>query len=254
MVDRMVGFSTIAWLLQMERHACKTRPACCHRASEILSNVVRYHVTACFGALEERVMAMLSTAAQRAQHGAQYPTPRPIAHVDRTYTAGNRRAVAPAMLQSLVQCRAATQATLKVGVDALLGDLKVCHRGWSCVSVHESLCVQASTLTTQAYEQCSWLMAAWQGDFSPTVAGQLQQLVAQLRQRVVALAAACQAPAAPSHQDTTGEPEGGPVGGPVRGPVGGSVLQGPVRELARERSGGLQGDALFGSALPSYVC
>lgn len=91
----------------------------------------------------------------------------------------------------------------------------------------------------QAYEQCSWLMAAWQGDFPLTVAGQLQQLVAQLRQRVVALAAACQAPATP-------EPAPGAEGAPAvdEGPV----LQGPVGDLARERSGGLQGGALFGRA------
>ena len=98
-------------------------------ASEILGNVVRYHVTACFGALEERVMAMLHTAAQRAQHGTHsaIPVHTAPAHLlcSPSPAAGNRRAVASAMLEALVQCRSATQSALKVGVDALLGDLKV---------------------------------------------------------------------------------------------------------------------------------
>ena len=87
-------------------------------------------------------------------------------------------------------------------------------------------------------------MAAWLGDFPLTVAGQLQQLVAQLRQRVVALAAACQAPAVP---------EEGP--GAPSGPDEGPVLQGPVGDLARARSGGLQGGGLLGGRSPSTcVC
>ncbi len=87
-------------------------PSTTHRASEILENVVRYHITACFGALEERVVASISTTLEQAQH------------------IGNRRACAAQLLQLLVDSRSATQTTLKVGVDALLGEMKVCGVGF----------------------------------------------------------------------------------------------------------------------------
>lgn len=210
---------------------------------------------------------------------ASPPQPLHPSHV--LLTAGNRRAVAAAMLEMLVNCRAATQSTLKVGVDALLGDLKVLgYAGvhpallvvrrvyvilvtqlclvalpwgltgqcWQCtvVCIRTALTAFAQhNPAHQVYEQCSWLMAAWQqqqGNFSSTVAGQLQQLVGQLRQRVVGLAAACQAPAAVDQQ------------GPGDSNLGAPDLQGPVWELARERSGGLQGGVLFrGEAFSTYV-
>ncbi len=92
---------------------------------------------------------------------------------------------------------------------------------------------------TQVYEQCSWLMNTWQGDFPHVVAGQVRQLLAQTEQRVAALAATCQGP-----QGRPGEGRAVPAPqGPA--PV---ALDGAVGDLARERSGGLQGPSVFGGA------